>query len=250
MRAEPPLDLDAPRGPGQLLRTTLALFGRHSGLFLSLTLLVVAPVTILVDGVWRGGLTNGSAVERGSLGGGLAVVAATFAMPVLVTALHAAVVRTMGEGRVPGVTEALRSAAPRFPAAVGAVLWYSIMTGVGFVLLVVPGVWMLVAGYFAAQIAVLERASPFDAVTRSVRFVRGRWWSTAGTLLVGWLAWTVAFTPVDLAIGLLHPGVLFISLRAVSAAFRLSLSALFGTLLYFSLRAADRERQQPPLVAA
>lgn len=244
------LDLDVSRGSGQLLRTTLALFGRHSGLFLSLTLLVVAPVTILVDGVWRGGLTNGRAVDSGRLGAGLAVVAATFAMPVLVTALHATVVRTMGDGRVPTVGKAVRAAAPRFPAAVGAVLWYSIMSGVGLVLLVVPGVWLLVAGYFAAQIAVLERASPFDSVTRSVRFVRGRWWSTAGTLLVGWLAWTIAFTPADLAIRTLHPGVLYVTLLTVSAALRLSLSALFGTLLYFSLRATDRERQPPPLVAA
>lgn len=245
----PPLDLDVPRGLGALLRATVALFGRHSGLFLSVTLLVVAPVTILVNGVWEGGLTTGRSVGEVSVGTGLVTIAATFAMPALVTALHVAVVRTMGERRVPGVREALRLAAPRFPAAVGAVLWYAVMALVGF-LLVVPGIWTLVAGVFAAQIAVLERASPFDAVLRSIRLVRGRWWSTAGTLLVGWLVWTVAFTPVDFAIGTLHPGVLYVSLLTVSAAVKLSLSALFGTLLYFSLRAGDRARSEPPLVAA
>lgn len=245
---EPPLDLDAPRGVGELLRTTLALFVRHSGLFLSLTLLVVAPVTILVNGVWQHGLTTGRGLQTLSVAATLAAMIATFSMPVLVTALHAAVVRTMGEGRVPGAGEALRSAGPRFPAAVGAVLWYSIMSLVGCFLLVVPGVWTLVAGYFAAQIAVLERESPFDAVLRSIRFVRGRWWSTAGTLLAGLLVWTVAFVPIDLAIGTLSPGVAYIVLLAVSSALKLSLSALFGTLLYFSLRARERERQ--PLVAA
>ena len=247
-----PLDLDVPRGVGALLRTTLALFGRHSGLFLSTTLLVVAPVTMLVNGVWEGGLTDGHAVHSGSLGAGFAAIVATFVMPVLVTALHATIVRTMGAGRVPGVGQALRAAAPRFPPAVGAVLWYTILGIVGICLFVVPGIWVLVGGYFAAQIAVLEHGSPFDAVVRSVRFVRGRWWSTAGTLLAGWLAWTVAFTPLDLAIGTLHPGVLYVSLLTISAAAKLSLSALFGTLLYFSLRAADRDRarSEPPLVAA
>lgn len=248
MRSEPPLDLDLPRGPVALLRTTLALFGRHSGLFLSMTLLVVAPVMIFVNGVWERGLTSGGNLATGSLAALPAVMVVTFAIPVLVTALHAAVVRTMGEGRVPGVGEALRSAAPRFPAAIGAVLWYSIMSAVGMFLLVVPGIWTLVAGYFAAQIAVLERESPFDAVLRSIRFVRGRWWRTAGTLLVGWLALAVPFIPVDLAIRAIHPGVAYIVLLTVSSALKLSLSALFGTLLYFSLRAAAREPE--PLVAA
>jgi hypothetical protein len=246
MPEAPPLDLEAPRGLGELLATTLRLFGRHSGLFLSITLLVVAPVTVLVDGVWEHGLTTGRGLQTLSIAATLAAMIATFSMPVLVTALHAAVVRTMGEGRVPGVGEALGSAAPRFPAAVGAVLWYSIMSLVGFLLLVVPGIWTLVAGYFAAQIAVLERESPFDSVLRSIRFVRGHWWPTAGTLLVGWLATTAGFTPAGLAIRGLRPGVAYIVLLTLSRALALSLSALFGTLLYFSLRA----REVQPLVPA
>jgi hypothetical protein len=242
------LDLDVVRGTGELLRATLTLFARHSGLFVSITLLVVAPVTILVNGVWERGLTSGPRPATGSLAAVLGAAIATFAMPVLVTALHAAVVRTMGTGRVPDVGEALRSAAPRFLPAVGAVLWYTVMGAVGLVLLVVPGVWTLVAGYFAAQIAVLERASPFDAVTRSFALVRGRWWETAGTLLAGLLVSTVAFYPLDYAIGRLHPGALYISLLTLVTGLRLSLSALFGTLFYFSLGARDRE--QSPLVAA
>lgn len=252
MPEAPSLDLDVPRGPGDLLRTTLVLFGRHAGLFLSITLLIVAPVTVLVNGVWEGGLTAGSSFGQGDFAAEipalLAAAVGTFAMPVLVTALHAAVVRTLGEGRAPGVGKALRSAAPRFPSAVGAVLWYTIMASVGLCLLVVPGVWTLVAGYFAAQIAVLERKSPFDAVLRGFALVRGRWWRTAGTLLVGWLVWKLAFLPVDIAIRRVHHGVLYISLLTLSTGLRLSLSALFGTLLYFSLRA--REREEQPLVAA
>ncbi len=249
----PSLDLDVPRSPGELLHTTVALFGRHAGLFLSITLLIVAPVTILVNGVWEGGLTAGARFGQGDFAAQipvlLAAVVGTFAMPVLVTALHAAVVRTLGEGRVPGVSEALRSAAPRFPSAVGAVLWYSIMVSGGLLLLVVPGVWTLIAGYFAAQIAVLERESPFDAVLRSFALVRGRWWRTAGTLLVGWAVWKLAFLPVDVAIRRVHHGVLYISLLTLATGLRLSLSALFGTLLYFSLRARENE-QEPSLVAA
>lgn len=243
-----PLDLDAPRGVGELLATTLRLFGRHSGLFLSMTLLVVAPVTILVNGVWERGLTSGRALDRVSLAAGLFAIVATFAMPVLVTALHVVAVRELGSGRVPVVGEALRSAGPRFPAALGAVLVYGIAVSVGFLLLVVPGVWLLVRGFCAAQVAVIEEEAPLRSLGRSAALVRGRWWSTAGTLLAGWLVWTVAFLPIDLAIRTLGPGVAYVVLLTVSTALRLSLSALFGTLLYFSLRA--RERESRALVAA
>jgi len=248
MREESPLDLDVPRDVGALFTTTLRLFGRHSGLFLSLTLLVVAPFTILVNGVWERGLTTGTRVSHLSLATALVTIAVTFAMPVLVTALHAAAVRELGDGRVPSAGRALRIAGPRFLAAVAAVVGYSVMVFVGTLLLVVPGIWFLVRGFCAAQVVVIERVAPFEALDRSADLVSGRWWRTAGTLLVGWLVWTIAFTPVDLAIKTLHPGVLYISLLTVSSAIELSLSALFGTLLYFSLRARDRE--QSPLVAA
>jgi hypothetical protein len=75
---EPRLDLLRPRSVGELLSTTVALLMRHSGLFLSVTLL-----TALV-------------------------------IPPLVTGLHAVIVRELGQGKVLGAGEALRTAAPRF----------------------------------------------------------------------------------------------------------------------------------------
>lgn len=248
MRREPPLDLDLPRGPVALLRTTLALFGRHSGLFLSVTLLVVAPVTILVNGVWEGGLAAGHHAARATLAAVLTRSAIDFAVPPLVTALHVVVVREMGSGHVLRVGEALRAAAPRFLAAVGAVFAYSVAGGAGLVLLVVPGVWVLVAGYFAAQMAVLEGEGPIEAVLRSVSFVRGRWWRAAKSLLLAWVVLFVAFFPLGLVVTAIHPGLPYIVLLTLVRALDLSLSALYGTLLYFSLRAAAREPE--PLVLA
>ena len=53
------LDLDAHRNLGELLGTAFGLFGRHAALFLSVTLLVVAPIVLLVDGVWARRLADG-----------------------------------------------------------------------------------------------------------------------------------------------------------------------------------------------
>lgn len=239
-----PLDLAAPRGVRELLRTTLALFGRHSGLFVSMTMLVVAPVTILVNGVWEGRLTTGGSAGHPSLAAAPVAIVASFAMPVLVTALHVAAVRELGAGRVPGVGGALRTAGPRFPAAIGAVITYSVMVFVGFLLLVVPGVWFLVRGFCAAQVAVIEGLGPFQALDRSAELVKGRWWHTAGMLLVGWLVWAIPFGLTGRAIETLHSGIAYISLLTVASALQLSLSALFGTLLYFSLRARERQARE------
>lgn len=244
MREAPRLDLDVQRGPGDLIRATLVLFARHAPLFVPMTLLVVAPVTIAVDGVWGGGLADGGDADVPA-----AALATTtilgFLIPVLVTALHVVAVRDLAEGRAPTVREALRSAAPRFPRAIAAVVVYSLLMVGGMILLVIPGVWVLVAGYFAPQAAVMEGEGPVGAFRRSSTLVRDRWWRTAGTLLLGWLLLMIVSFPAGLAIGSVDAGVLYIALYTLLQVLSLSLSALFGTLMYFSLRAQEERPLGP-----
>ena len=76
----------------------------------------------------------------------------------------------------------------------------------------------------------MEGRGPLDAFRRSSELVEDRWWRTAGTLVLGWGLLNVAFFPVGL----------------VLQVFTLSLTALFGTLLYFSLRA----RKESPFDSA
>lgn len=254
MPDKPQLDLDAHRDAGDLLATTLALFARHALLFLSVTLLVVAPVVILVNGVWAGGFADGGGAAVATAPA-IATTALLFLMPVLVTALHVTIVQDLGEGRVPTGAQALRSAAPRFLHAIAALVVYLLLFFGGILLLIVPGIWVLVAGYFVAQVAVMEGRGPFNAFRRSSELVEDRWWSTAGTLLLGWVLLTIASYPVARAINAIDSGVVYIALYVLLQVLTLSLSALFGTLLYFSLRArkehpfgsAPVARYLPPL---
>jgi hypothetical protein len=241
----PQLDLDAPRSPGRLLATTLALFGRHSGLFLSVTLLVVAPAVILVDGVWGRGLVDGPRSASGAATAASFLL--SFVLPVLVTALHVVIVRQLGDGREPGLGDALRAAGPRFAAALGATVVYMALTFAGMCIVVVPGIIVLILGYFATQIAVIEQAGPWRAFERSAELVSGRWWRTAGTLLLGWLVLLLTFWPAYRSINAIHAGLPYITLLTIVRALDLSLSALYGTLMYFSLRA---RREQQALVPA
>ncbi len=241
MQEAPEIDLDVERGAGELLGATLALFARHVLLFVSVTFVVVLPFAVLVTGLWAGGFADGGDADPAAAPV-LATAALTLLMPVLVTALHVVIVRDLGEGRVPSVGQALRAAAPRFPHAIAAVVVYMALVVGGTILLVVPGIWVFVAGYFAAQAAVVERRGPFNAFRRSSDLVDDRWWWTAGTLLLGWALLAAASYPVELALDAVDSGPLFIALYTLVQVITLSLSALFGTLLYFSLRA---QKEQP-----
>jgi hypothetical protein len=236
MPEAPKLDLDVPRGAADLIATTLAVFARHVLLFLSVTFLVVAPFAVLVTGVWGGALADGADADV-PVAAGVAVALLVFLMPVLVTALHVMVVQELGKGHAPTVREALRSAAPRVPRAIAAVLVYSVLCLVGLCLLILPGIWVFVAGYFATQAAVMERRGPLAAFRRSMELVDDHWWHTAGTLALGWVVSAAVFFPVGLALDSVDSGVLYVALYTLVQMLQMSLTALFGTLMYFSLRA-------------
>jgi uncharacterized membrane protein len=151
------LDLDTHRDAGGLIATTLLLFARHALLFLSVTLLVVAPVTVLVTGVWGGRIEGGGAADI--------------------------------------------STGP----LVATLCWSPLVSGFS-------------------------------------ELVDGRWWRTAGTLLLGWVMLTIVSYPAGRAVDAINSGIVYIALYTLLQVLTLSLTALFGTLMYFSLRA---EKEHP-----
>jgi hypothetical protein len=235
------LDLERPRGVSEVIATTLDLFSEHFALFLSVTLVVVGPVTLLVDGVWAKGLANGHhAHHLSSSSSLLAGFLTAFVVPPLVTALHSVIVREMGSNMVPSVGAALRDAAPRFPAAFGAVVVYGFGVAFGFLLLIVPGIWLAARWYFAAQAAVIERVSPLQSLTVSSELVQGQWWRTFGALILSGLMFGGTSGLLQALVRLVHNGVAYTALDILVQATFISLTALFGTLLFFSWRASKK----------
>jgi hypothetical protein len=96
---------------------------------------------------------------------------------------------------------------------------------------------LIVAGYFATEAAVMERRGPLSAFRRSMDLFGGCWWRTAGTLALGSLLLAIVFIPVGLATDAADSGVIYILLYTLVQVLQMSLTALFGTLMYFSLRA-------------
>lgn len=72
-----------------------------------------------------------------------------------------------------------------------ALLWLSIISAallfVGFLLFIVPGIWLLVGLSTAVPALMFERINPLRALSRSQELVRGRWWATFGVLVTALL---------------------------------------------------------------
>ena len=231
------LDLESPRTLGELVTLTFDLFGRHLAVFLSLTLAVVAPIVLVVDGVWGRYLAEGGDVDPPTAAAAASLALGVLVIPPLVTALHVVVVQALARGEEPTVGGALRSAATRLIPAVAAVAVYTLVVAAGLVALIVPGVWLAVRFYFCAQAAVVDGLGPADALRRSAQVVQTRWWRTFGYLLAFGLV-VGAFGAVGGALAHeIDNGALFTIAWILIQTLTLSLSAIFGTLLFFDSRA-------------
>jgi len=230
------LDLTRHRELGELLSTSFSLFFRHSAVFLTAALMVSAPVTLIVDGIWGRALAEGADSSPPREVTWTSTALSVIVIP-LVTALIVAIVQGLGRGEQPTVGDALRAASGRFAAAVGAVFLYAIGVAIGFIALIVPGIWLLVRWAFAAQAAVVDGLGPVDALRRSAELVKDHWWRTLGMLLASGLLFGLIGAVITAVLTGIENGVIYVAGLIIIEAFVLSLTGIFGTLLFFDLRA-------------
>jgi hypothetical protein len=128
----------------------------------------------------------------------------------------------------------IRSVEPVFwPLAVVSIL-YGIGVGIGFVLLIVPGLILLVIWSVVAPVTVLERPGVLAAFRRSRELVRGNGWNVFGVIVLVFLAVAV----VSLAAGLAASSLGSVGQAVVQWAVNAALApatALAASVLYFAL---------------
>jgi hypothetical protein len=247
------IDLSRPRTWGELLAATIEVFRRHADVLLTLSLILVTPATLLVDGVWGGALADGvdanPSVASQAVSAGLSV----FVILPLVTAATALIVRGLGRAEAPPeLGGALRAGLQAFPRVLAAVIAYAAISLAGFVLFVIPGIWLAVRCYFAAQAAALDELSPAASLRRSSDLVRGAWWRTAGCLLATGLLFGIGGSVVIGALGATGSGALYVAGITVVESVAVSLTAIFATLLFYDLRVRREGRplgEQPERMA-
>ncbi len=236
-----PLDLRRRRDVGTILLDALRLLREHAPVFLVATAVVVAPVRILVDGVLGGQLADGPDATPPLGGQLLSLLLGAWVVPALVTALHVRAVQGLGEGVDPTVRGVLRQAAHLLPRVLPVIVLSTLVVALGLVLLVVPGVYLSVRYYLAAQAAVVDGARGADALEVSGRLTDGSWWRVFRVLLLlglvaGVIGYVIGAGLGGLVASLTDSGVLFVLLSILGQTIAMSISALGGTLLFFDLR--------------
>jgi hypothetical protein len=241
------LDLSRPRTYGELFQATLQVFGRHADVLLTVALLLVAPTTILIDGVWGHALADGPDAKASLAAQGVSAALSVFVILPLITACVALVVQGLGRGGGPIDLRATLTAGVRaFPRVLGAVIVYAAGVLAGLVLLVVPGIWLAVRCYFAAQAAALDELGPAAALRASSDAVQGNWWRTLGCLFATAFMFGLTGSVAIGIFGATGSGAIYVAGATIVESVVVTLSAIFATLLFYDLRA----RQARPVDSA
>ena len=246
------LDLDRPRDAGAIISTAFSTWWSHLGIFVALAAIPVFPVFFLIDGLWGEQLSDPDTVKVAPMIVS-AVVQALIVSP-LVTAMHVLVVLGLSRGEHPSLGAAVRDGVRVLPFVIAAVVLYALAVMLGTLLLIIPGIFLGVALYFAAQTAVVEDKRGLDTLKRSRELVKDHWWRTLGILILLSLLSALLALPLGFVTQIIGSsadnGPLYVLGGAIAQTITLSFTALAGTILFFDLRSrkshAPAAAWQPP----
>jgi hypothetical protein len=108
-------------------------------------------------------------------------------------------VRDVRDGRADRtIGETYRAVQPRLPAVIVAGVLAAFGIGIGLLLLIIPGLFLLTIWAVLIPVVVLEGRSAGESFTRSREIVRGRGWSVFGLIVVTFLIVAIASTVIRL----------------------------------------------------
>jgi hypothetical protein len=143
------------------------------------------------------------------------------------------------------IGETFKAVQPRLPAAIAAGILAAIGIGIGFLLLIVPGLYLLTIWSMLIPVIVIEERRAGEAFTRSHDVVRGHGWQVFGLVIVTFLLVAIASTVIRLIFAPL-PEFLEVwlgSLVAHSLTVPFAVAAL--TTAYFRLTAGEPAEPVP-----
>jgi hypothetical protein len=239
-----------PMRPGELLGTALRLYRRHWRTLIAIVAIAVPvavsmPTTKAVPS--QGGqfqvivhhrvvATTASwtltAVEV------LSVIVGLLGFAVFVGAIARAAAAAVA-GEDPGVRGSYRFGVARVWSLLRVIVMVVLLTMLGFIVLVVPGVFVGVMLAASVPALVVEGRRGPDALARSWNLVAGRWWHAFATIFVAWLLIGLATSLVYGVLGWVADGGWLAQTVAQAVAITLTtpFAALVGVLLYLDLRA-------------
>jgi hypothetical protein len=198
-------------GIGEIVDASINLFSRRAGLLIRTGALVIVPVQIIAFALTVAAGSSGSSVfggdfsSNGSENQGLLLLASAiqwFTYLLLAGALYRTITEEILGGREVDPGEAYGFSARRYHSMFWIVFLYILCVLLGFIALIVPGVWLLVALSLSIPVLLSEGARGSKALKRSRELVKGQFWHTAGALMVALLIITAAQFATGILAGL------------------------------------------------
>ena len=113
----------------------------------------------------------------------------------------AAIQRRVADAQ-PSLAASFATALSRLPWLVVAGFLYSIALFIGFMLLVIPGLWVSLAMLFFGYCCVADKDGPVQSLRSSLQLVKGNWWRTAALVTVATVLVLVIYVLVMFVVGL------------------------------------------------
>lgn len=222
---------------GGTLSQAFSIYGSQAGV-----LLPVAFVLFLVV-----------AVVNGLLSATFILLPITLAVSVIASTLYQGtvvqLVRDVQDGRRDSsVGDLIQSVTPVLLPLIGAGLLAGIGIGIGFLLLIVPGLILLTIWAVIAPVIVVERKGILEAFGRSREIVRGNGWQVFGVIVIVFLIIFIARAVLGaIATGIDDSAGVQILFDIVASTLTAPIAALVATVIYFRLTGFD---EQPAVAGA
>jgi hypothetical protein len=160
---------------GRVLNRTFALLARNFLPFFTVTAVASVPSVLVAQGQSLDAASSGSEI---AIGLGLMLLG-LFLGIVLYTLSQAIVLYGAFQdmrGQPVSLVESTQVGMRRFLPIVGLAFCASILAGLGFLLLIFPGLMLLTMWFVAAPACVVERLGPFRSMGRSAELTKGHRW--------------------------------------------------------------------------
>jgi len=228
------VDFARPKTVSEVIGDALRCYRRYPVLFAEITLAVVVPYALVVYLADRDSLLG----LRASSGSAALVVFLLDVLLVgpLISALHIHALTEIAAGREPNVLEVFLRGLRVLPVVAAAQIVAGLLTGLGFVALIVPGLFLYARWGVVAQAAAVDRVDWRGALRRSAELTAGQYLHVLGVLFTvgiftgvldsgagalvtssptGWQVLTgIVVETVTLSVGALTSAMLFFDLRA------------------------------------
>jgi hypothetical protein len=243
-----------PLSVGEVLDASFKIVRQSFGTLAGCVLVVALPLNILNtliasstrDNAFNLDATANSTVSTGTqLAGVLLTTTLGLVLTTLATAACFRAVSGAYLGERPSIGESLSFAAGRvLPLLLLAFLFFLGLIP-AFIALIIPGIWLSVAWSLSYPALLSEGLGPVEALGRSFRLVKGRWWPTFGALLVMYVLVAVISGILGAILGAALissseneavAAVFYTIVNTLSSLITLPLFAAVLTVLYFDLR--------------